>query len=309
MKKFLLFIWDKLYFIKKGIKDFFHSVCDFFYQIKHKPPKVMSCQETVEYILKNGCSVSRFGDAEVKLISGRKITYQIPTDEIRSRLNQVLGSDKEKLLVCIPSVFSDEQLSDQKDSAVKFWKNHLSYCRKFWYQNLIDGKKYGNAFISRYYINLKDKNFSKISEYFNLIKKLWENRDIIIVEGEKSRLGMGNDLFDNAKSIKRILGPSDQGFSKYNELFEEIKKQDKSSLILLALGPTATILPYDLCDLGYQAIDIGNIDTEYEWFKMNATEKVPIKDKMVYEAGLEACSKVGDTDDEKYNSEIICKIL
>ncbi len=305
----MLFIWNKFYFIKKGINDFFHAVSDFFYQKKHKPPEIMSCRETVEYILKTGCSVSRFGDAEVKLISGRRITYQIPTDEIRERLNQVLGSDKKNLLVCIPSVFSDEQLSNQKESAVKFWKNHLSYCRKYWYRNLIDGKKYGNAFISRHYINLKDKNYNKISDYFTFIKKLWENKDIIIVEGEKSRLGMGNDLFDNAKSVKRILGPSNQGFSKYNELLEEIKKQDKNSLLLLALGPTATILPYDLCDLGYQAIDIGNIDTEYEWFRMNASDKVPIKNKLVYEAGRKACSEVGNADDEKYNSEIIAKIL
>ena len=118
---------------------------------------------------------------------------------------------------------------------------------------------------------------------------------------------MGNDLFDGAKSVKRILGPSNQGFSKYNELLNEIKKQDKNSLILLALGPTASVLPYDLCDLGYQAIDIGNIDTEYEWFKMKTKERVPIKDKMVYEAG--AGKGVGNVNDEKYNSEIIAKIL
>ena len=52
---------------------------------------------------------------------------------------------------------------------------------------------------------------------------------------------------------------------------------------------------------------MGNIDTEYEWFKMQATEKVPIKDKMVYEAG--AGEGVGEAHDEKYLSQIIAKIL
>lgn len=307
MKRILLFFWNLLIDIKIKLNDFIHYIIDFFYQKKHKPPKIMSCEETVKYILKTGCSVSRFGDGELKLISGKNICFQVSTQEIRDRLNQVIGSDKENLLVCIPSVFSDNQLSDQIDSAKKFWKHHLSYCRKYWYQYLIKNKTYGNAFISRCYINVKNKDKEKISEYFTLIKKLWDNKNIIVVEGEKSRLGMGNDLFDNAKSVKRILGPSDQGYSKYNELLEEIKKQDKNSLIFLALGPTATILPYDLCDLGYQAIDIGNIDTEYEWFKMNASEKVPIKNKMVYEAGKG--KGVGDIDDEKYNSEIISKIL
>ena len=37
------------------------------------------------------------------------------------------------------------------------------------------------------------------------MKGIWEGRDIIFIEGEKSRLGVGNDLFDNAQSIHRIL--------------------------------------------------------------------------------------------------------
>lgn len=306
MKKILLLLWDTWYRIRKKISEKFHYITDYFYQKKHKPPKVMTCEETVKYILETGCSVSRFGDAEVKLISGTNICYQVATQDVRNKLNQVLGSNKKNLLVCIPSVFSEEQLADKTDNSAAFWRKHLTYCRKFWYQNLIKNKVYGNAFISRCYIDLKNKN-DGIEEYFSLIKKLWEDKNIIIVEGEKSRLGMGNDLFDNAKSVKRILGPSNQGFTKYNELLEEIKKQDTNSLILLALGPTATILPYDLCELGYQAIDIGNIDTEYEWFKMKVSERVPIKNKMVYEA--DKYKAVEDTDDEKYNSEIISKIL
>lgn len=265
----------------------------------------MSCEDTIKYILDNKCSVSRFGDAELKLVSGRNVVYQISTPEIRDRLNEVLASNKDNLLVCLPSVFSNEQLSNRRKEYVKFWKKHLSYCRKYWYKNLIPNKVYGNAFISRHYIALKDKT-NGIEEYFDLIKLLWENRDIIIVEGEKSRLGVNNDLFDNAKSVKRILGPSTQSFSRYNDILEEIKKQDNSSLFLLAMGPTASILPIDICDLGYQAIDLGNIDTEYEWYKMKATDKVPIKSKLVYEAfsGLD----IEDVDDPKYKSEIIARI-
>lgn len=304
IKRILINVLDRLYKIRNRIKLTCFRISDFFYTRMHKPPQIMSCEETVEYILKTSCSVARFGDAELKLVSGRNVIYQVSTPEIRARLNEVLGSDKENLLVCLPSVFSDEQLRNRNDAA--FWKNHLAFCRKNWYKNLIDGKTYGNAFISRNYMNLKDRE-TGIAEYFELVKKLWEGRDIIIVEGEKSRLGMGNDLFDNAKSVRRILGPSTQSFSKYDEILEEIKKQDKNALFILAMGPTASILPIDLCDLGYQVIDMGNIDTEYEWFKMGATEKKPIKDKMVYEAG--AGAGVGEVDDEKYNSEIIAKIL
>ena len=304
MKKFLLVFWNAFIAVKTRIRDLFYYIKDFFYTRSHKPPEIMSCEETINYILKTGCSVSRFGDAELKLVSGRDVIYQVASPEVRRRLSEVLGSDDERLLVCLPAVFSDEQLSIRNNA--KFWKHHLAYTRKYWYQNLIDGKVYGNAFLSRNYIGLKDKK-TGIAEYFELIKKIWDGRDIIIAEGEKSRLGMGNDLFANAKSVRRILGPSTQSFSKYDEVLEEIKKQGKDNLILMAMGPTASVMPYDLCRLGYQAIDIGNIDTEYEWFLMGATERTPIKNKMVYEAG--AGKDVGEADDEEYLSQIIAKIF
>jgi glycosyltransferase family protein len=105
----------------------------------------------------------------------------------------------------------------------------------------------------------------------------------LIIEGEKSRLGIGNDLFNNSKSIKRIICPAENAFNVYNKIFAEAKKFDKSFLILLALGPTSTVLVYDLYNLGYQAIDIGHIDIEYEWFLRNATKKIQINNKYVNE--------------------------
>ena len=39
-------------------------------------------------------------------------------------------------------------------------------------------------------------------------------------------------------------------------------------LILLMLGPTAKVLGFQLSREGYQAIDIGHIDSEYEWYQM-----------------------------------------
>ena len=306
MKKFLLFFWNLFFDIKAKVKDAIHIISDRFYTLFHKAPDIMTNTETVEYILKTGCCVSRFGDAEIKVAFGKDVRYQTSTPEIQKRLRQVIGSDKKNLLVCLPAVFSKEQCSILDSGTVAFWKKHLAYYRKKWYKDLIPGKKYGNAFISRNYMSLKDKE-TGVAEYFELVKKLWENRDIIVVEGEKSRLGMGNDLFKNAKSVRRILAPSAQCFNKYDDVLTEIKKHGTEPLYILALGPTASVLPYDLCDEGYHAIDMGNIDTEYEWYKMKAKEKTPIKNKLVYEAG--AGAGVGDADDPEYLSQIIAKVL
>ena len=61
-------------------------------------------------------------------------------------------------------------------------------------------KEYYDTLVTRLYIDHKDK--SKAEERFDKLKRLWENRDILIVEGEQSRLGVGNDLFNNVRKLK-----------------------------------------------------------------------------------------------------------
>ena len=73
-------------------------------------------------------------------------------------------------------------------------------------------------------------------------------------------------MFSGAESIQRIIGPAENAFHAYDKILECCKDQAKDKLFLLALGPTATVLAYDLCKMGYQAVDIGHIDLEYEWF-------------------------------------------
>ena len=77
----------------------------------------------------------------------------------------------------------------------------------------------------------------------------------------------------------------------------------KKRLILIALGPTASILAYDLYKLGYQAIDIGHIDLEYEWYLRNCTRPVLIENKYVNE--VRGNYKYKKVDDRKYYSQII----
>ncbi|MBS7021576.1 MAG: DUF1792 domain-containing protein [Firmicutes bacterium] len=50
-------------------------------------------------------------------------------------------------------------------------------------------------------------------------------------------------------------------------------------IILLAIGPTATVLSYDLADNGFQVIDIGHLDVEYQWYLMQAKKKMPLENR------------------------------
>ena len=172
--------------------------------------------------------------------------------------------------------------------------------RKEWTDCLNLDYKYGNSFISRPYFDWKDKK--QCAKWFNSLKKIWDNRNVVFIEGNKSRLGFKNDLFNNAKSIKRILCPAKNAFDSYDKILKVAKNQSKDTLILIALGPTATVLANDLAGLGYWAIDI-----EYEWFKMGATEKVAIGNKYTNEAV--GGDIVNNDIDEEFKNQIIAEIL
>ena len=101
----------------------------------------------------------------------------------------------------------------------------------------------------------------------------------MIIEGEQTRFGIGNDLLNNTKSIKRIICPVCDAFNSYNQILKSALKFDKSVLILIALGPTASVLAYDLYKFNYQVIDVGHIDIQYEFFlrKVEHSIKIPYK--------------------------------
>ena len=84
-------------------------------------------------------------------------------------------------------------------------------------------------------------------------------------------------------------------------------KKEKSKLILIALGPTATVLAYDLHKLGYQVVDIGHIDIEYEWFLKGVMEKCHIENKYIGE--IDGEDLVDSSLDNLYESQIIKNIM
>lgn len=265
-----------------------------------KKPAVKSIEETLNKVINEKCSMARFGDGEVFIaVKSGGVGFQHYNDELSNRLRKILSCKENNLLICIHDAYSKIN-HDRTDSEKEYWKKHLQkYSLKL--NALLDKSKvYYNATCTRIYSVFNDKSKSK--ELFNLFKKIWENRDVVIIEGEKSRIGVNNDLLDNANSVERILVPAEEAYNKYDKIYREAIKIDKKKLILIAAGPTATVLAYDLSKLGYQAIDIGHIDIEYEWFKLGTNDRVPIKGKYVNEANYR---NPEDINNSKYANEII----
>lgn len=264
--------------------------------------KVLGILDTLNYIMAHNSSVARFGDGEMDIITGHSIPYQDYDENLANELKNIISSESnESLVVCLSDVF--ERLDRYNQSAVDFWKQHLNN-NYVHYKSLCKAPWYGSTFISRPYMDLVDKSLSNM--YFKNIKNLWDERDILIVEGVNSRSGVGNDLFDNANSVERIICPSKNAYSKIDEIELLIEKHAENKLVLLILGPTAKVLAKRLSIKKFQAIDMGHIDSEYEWFKMKATTKVKLDHKHTAKHNFD--ENITFIEDDTYNSQIVERI-
>lgn len=273
---------------------------------KYQNPIVMSDYETVKYIKRNKCSVSRYGDGELNLMIGESINFQQASKDIKEDLISIVNSKNEKLLVCAPNIFyKKKELLDFFSTKSYQWICWYFKRRKGYWNYFFGGKQWGDTNLSRFYMDRVGKRDA--TKYIEKLKQIWDKENVVFIEGEKSKLGVGNDLFNNANSVKRIIGPSRQAYDKKQEIIDFVKDNvNKDSLLILALGPTATILASDLCKEGYWAIDLGHVDIEYEWYKMGATSKVSIASKDTAEVEINVSESLNLN---QYRREIIGEIL
>lgn len=241
--------------------------------IKKCPVKVYTIGETIEELLHTDKSMVRFGDGEITMIRGRSLSFQQVEPEIREGLKRLLSYQHENLLVAIPEIFGD--LSIYRKESRQFWKDHLLFGRKVYEQCCNPEKKYYNAYITRFYYPIADKN--QCSVWIENIRQIWKDKDVVVVEGEKTHNGVGNDLLDTARSVERIIGPSEQAYRKVDEILECCKEYPKDRLFLVSLGVAAKFLTEKLFLEGYRVIDIGNLDMEYEWYLRKAEHKEKIE--------------------------------
>ena len=267
--------------------------------------KIYDDEKTLDKIISRNKSISRYGDGEFKLMFGLNLGFQRYNKEMSDRLYNILNSKEKNLLIGINVPYKPKNIDIFNPEARDYYTKWLKKFR-FKLAKILKNHEYYSSTITRFYIDLKSKK--GVPKYIKKLKKVWDQREVVIIEGEKSRLGVGNDLFDNMKSIERIICPTINAFNKYKEIINSIKKNvSKNKLILIALGPTATILAYDLYKLGYRAIDIGHIDIEYEWFLRKANTKIPIKNKYVNEITRRK-NKFTKVKDKSYFNQIIAQI-
>lgn len=283
---------DKIYSIK------YYFIKNNFKHIKFYPD-----EDTFEMIKNEKKSLCRFGDGEISWIYQESKGYfgQENSKELSDRLRSILSSENKNILIGIPDFFGTMDHYTQKHRESR--NTHLAKYYKRWMELLDSDRIYVDALLTRVYYGRIDKR----SEYmFKKWKSIWEDKKIIIIEGSQTRFGVGNDLLSNVHSIRRIIAPAENAFQKYNEILNISKENiTEDVLFLISLGPTATVLAYDIGIYGGQAIDIGHLDIEYEWFLSGTNKKKPVIGKYVNEAGGAPNNEMPKTILNQYKSEII----
>lgn len=74
----------------------------------------------------------------------------------------------------------------------------------------------------------------------------------------------------------------------------------------MVLGPAGKVLAHDLIKEGYQVVDIGQIDMDYDWYLAGVDFKVSNPNKYVSQLPPAAVSEIVD---DTYRKQILCRIL
>lgn len=231
--------------------------------------------------------------------------FQDADQSLSERLQEVLATPRNGLEIGIPDVFGS--LSAYTIKSARFWKAYMGMHRGELIRLINLNRVYLNTNMTRFWSGYQDKARAvKIVEQF---RKIWRDRDVVFVEGELTRMGVGNDLFSEASSVCRVLCPATNAWRYYVEILNTIKGCGfpEDTLFILALGPTATVLAYDLSAVGYQALDLGHLDVQYEYLLQNATEKIALKGKYVNES-IDGRVVSDSIVDEEYLESIVARI-
>lgn len=268
-------------------------------------PTVLSVNETLNDLLSGGKSLCRFGDGEFACINGNlRASFTTRYDRrLAERLKEVLESCDDGIMIAIAANYGE--LSDYAPSSRREIRHYMTPMIRSEHKELLDeNRRYYNAYITRPYMYYYDDP-DGMEAYWNRISKLWAGRDIVIIEGTNTGTGVGNDLLKDSETVSRIIAPARDAFDEYEQILKSALDQPADRLYLCSLGPAATVLAYDLAKSGRQAVDIGHLDIEYEWWK-RGEYRCLIPGKYVNEVS-------GGTDpvpisDEIYESQIVSRI-
>lgn len=220
-------------------------------QNKNIYPKVVSIQDSLNELIASNKSIARYGDGEFTLCFGEGISFQSYDNELQNRLKEILKDQNQKnCMVCIV----DAHVEMKTEYSIAFWARNIKPISKL----LVN--KNNHYYDANVFRHLSLQEFQKI-------KQVWDNKDVIFVVGKDSRFVFDKDLFGNIKQHQFIYGKAKDAWSDYYKILKEVlevqKEYKNEAIVLISLGPCATVLAFDLSKQNIRALDIGHISNQY----------------------------------------------
>lgn len=225
-------------------------------------PNIAPPDITIAKLASESASICRFGDGEFMLIEGLDIPFQKFDPVLSSRLKDVLQSNVKEILIGIPYCYYSS-LATMRPFQRDFMRSWVAKNRDKISELTHPDRQYYDTGCTQMYAMYESMDFKA---YFDSIRKLWRERDIVIICGKTIFDQINENIFDCASSVEFQYAPSTNAFENYDEILRSAKNITKSKLIIVILGPTATVLAYDLALAGYQALDMGHIAKDYDYY-------------------------------------------
>ena len=261
---------------ERNMLQTFHMVADeYLYALTDpavkKPwkPNILTSDETKDLIfsatppLKSFC---RFGDGELLLAQNKPIGFQEADPKLAIKLQQILSDEGDTCYVGLPKWYYSYSRPKDFQSPGRRWHILTSkICREAMDKYCNRNKTYINAgFISSVYKSGATIQFCE--EHYKRIKSFFKGKNLVIFAGENILAKLKYNIFDEATDIKYVSAPRINAFRVFNQIVEIALKFPKDYILCFILGPTATVLAYELSKLGYVAYDIGHMAKDYNAF-------------------------------------------
>jgi len=217
--------------------------------------RVIGERETLDAIRERHASIARYGDGELEIMIGGGISFQEQDPELARRLRRILREPRRDFLVGIPNF---EALQIKTQSRKGTWERY----RRMFSHLVARGAEYHSAFVSRpaSIVGLESAG------YFQTWQALWAGREVVLVH--HSAVMAEHVMFRTAGAVHHVSCPAQNAFREYAGVLGRaaVHLARPDVLFLIAAGPTAGVLAWDLAERGAQALDIGHLTAAYDEF-------------------------------------------
>lgn len=240
--------------------------------VNEKPykPKILTVSEGIDELIASGKSFCRLGDGECKLINGVGLDFQQPDRALAKKLLQILQDEQTACYVGIPRYywyFNEDMERRNNPYHKQYYTFQIPPIRQFFAEHCNKNKTYIDACLGGY---MSQKSVAFCKKRFKKLQTLFANKKLLIVAGETVFKNISHDFFANAAQKEFLFAPRINAWAHFDSIMQRILTYPKDFLVVLILGPTATVLAYELSKLGYVAYDTGHVPKDYDAFMKNA---------------------------------------